>query len=159
MASFRFEYFENVITKHHLKKVTWQQAALSAFSSKLDNNKASIESVRQIDEDTIEIVKRITNKKNWLYKLGLEQYGVKERVIINRKEKSVAIDRMDIQWRREGPFVGRRDLFLVNNDEENKLNFIRHDLWVSKLLKIDFQLMSNYAAWRYRRAFKAVPTA
>ena len=33
MTSFRFEYYENVITKHHLKNVQWAQAAQWSFEN------------------------------------------------------------------------------------------------------------------------------
>ena len=59
MSSFRFEYHENVITKHHLgKKLDWTQAARSAFNHDLAAKNVSVCHVKQIDADTTEIVKR-----------------------------------------------------------------------------------------------------
>lgn len=59
MSSFRFEYHENVITKHHLgKKLHWSQAARWAFTNNLARKDTAICHVRQIDADTVEIVKR-----------------------------------------------------------------------------------------------------
>ena len=59
MSSFRFEYHENVITKHHLgKKLDWSQAARWAFTNSLGRKDTAICHVRQIDANTVEIVKR-----------------------------------------------------------------------------------------------------
>jgi hypothetical protein len=59
MSSFRFEYHENVITKHHLgKKLDWSQAARWAFTNNLGRKDTAICHVRQIDANTVEIVKR-----------------------------------------------------------------------------------------------------
>lgn len=72
MVSFRFEYYENVITKHDLKNVTWTQAAKSCFNNNLDNNDVTIASAKMLDNDTIEIIKRKDQNKGWLYKLGFD---------------------------------------------------------------------------------------
>lgn len=86
MTSFRFEYYENLIFKYHLKNLAWTQAAKSAFSHDLNKSNVTIASVRQIDEDTIEIVKRKDRKESFKYKWGFDQQDIGERVIINRKE-------------------------------------------------------------------------
>jgi len=57
--SFRFEAHENVITKHHLgKRLHWSQAARWAFTNNLGRKDTAICHVRQINPDTVEIVKR-----------------------------------------------------------------------------------------------------
>jgi hypothetical protein len=57
--SFRFEAYENVITKHHLgKKIHWSQAARWAFANNLNRKDTTVCHVRQVDSDTVEIVKR-----------------------------------------------------------------------------------------------------
>mmetsp|Transcript_32625 Transcript_32625/g.24097 ORF Transcript_32625/g.24097 Transcript_32625/m.24097 type:complete len:158 (-) Transcript_32625:45-518(-) len=155
MASFRFETWENVITKHHLSKVSWTQAAKWAFFHKLAHNDVTIASIKQIDEDTVEIVKRRDINKNWLYFWGADQFGQYERVIINRKDQSTAIDRMDINWKVDAPFLGRRDLFYPEKSKENTLAFVRHDLWVSKIFKFHYQTWTLYSAWSYKRGFKS----
>ena len=58
MASFRFETYENVIAKHTLSKTTWSQAAQFAFAQNLNKRDYTIARVRQIDADTVEIIKR-----------------------------------------------------------------------------------------------------
>ena len=93
--TFRFEYYENVISKHHLSKVDWRQAAHWAFANNLAKPDTSIASVKMIDEDTVEIVKRKSQNKSMLFKMGFDQLGLYERVIINRKDASVAVDCMD----------------------------------------------------------------
>lgn len=72
MNSFRFETYENVITKHTINKTEWTQPALWAFYDKLNNSDVTIASARMIDADTVEIVKRIDQNKSLLYKLGLD---------------------------------------------------------------------------------------
>ena len=48
-----------MITKHHLgKKVNWTQAARWAFDNDLTKKNVTICRVRQLDADTVEIVKR-----------------------------------------------------------------------------------------------------
>ena len=59
MTGFRFEYYENVITKHNFKKMDWTKPAQWAFTHELLCPNTSIASIRMIDEDTVEIVKRI----------------------------------------------------------------------------------------------------
>jgi hypothetical protein len=59
MNSFRPETLENVITKHTISKVEWQQPAIWAFKDKLKHPDVTIASIKMIDEDTVEIVKRI----------------------------------------------------------------------------------------------------
>ena len=72
MVSFRFEYYENVITKHHMRNTDWQKAAKSAFSRNFQNKDVTVASIRQIDEDTIEIIKRKDQNKSYLFKLGFD---------------------------------------------------------------------------------------
>lgn len=98
----------------------------------------TVASVKQLDADTLEIIKRIDQNKTFLFKMGFDQRGLFERVIINRKEKSVAIDRMDINWWIKEPFLGRRDLFFPDKKTDGKhLAFVRHHFWMHKLLKFE----------------------
>ena len=165
VLTFRFEYYENVVTKHHLKKIDWRQAAQWAFYNKLNSADTTIASVKQIDEDTVEIVKRVDQNKNMFFNLGFDQRGLYERVIINRKDNSVAVDRLDANWWQPKPFLGQRDLFYVETKDKeailndsatssnNRLAFVRHNYWVPKLMKFDLQLWSNFSASSYKRAF------
>ena len=84
--AFRFEYYENVINKHHLNKVDWRKAALNQFHNMLDKADVTIASVKMIDEDTIEIVKRIDQNRSYKFNIGGDQLGLYERVYINRKD-------------------------------------------------------------------------
>ena len=120
-----------------------------------------------LDNDTVEIVKRKDQKLGFFYKnLGWDQRGLYERVTINRRENTVAVDRMDANWWISEPFLGQRDLFYVEEaDKEAILNgtatnsrlaFVRHNFWLHKLLKLDVVLWSNLSAMSYKRAFKGV---
>ena len=113
MNSFRFETYENVITKHHLgSSLNWVQGARWAFLNRLNDANTTVCSVRQIDADTVEIIKRRDQNLGFAYKyLSMDQKGVYERVTINRKERTTAIDRMDASWWQSEAFIGRRDLF------------------------------------------------
>ena len=88
--------------------------------------------------------------------MGFDQRGLYERVTINRKDKTVAIDRMDVNWWFKEPFMGRRDLFFPDAKDERRLSFVRHQFWLHKLLKFNAQSLSNFAASSYRRAFRKV---
>lgn len=91
---------------------------------------------------------------NWL---GLDQKGLYERVTINRKARTTAIDRMDANWWHENAFIGRRDLFYMEARGEGpeQLAFVRHDFWLFKLKKFGVQLFSNWDAMAYKRAFRS----
>ena len=78
-----------------------------------------------------------------------------QRVIINRKEQSVAVDRLDINWLHDQPFLGRRDLFMTGKQDPNSLDFIRHSFWLFKLLKLQEVMCSNWSACYYRMQFRA----
>ena len=74
LGGFRFETYENVISKHHLKKCSWSQAAQWAFLNGTNNlGKVSIASVKMIDADTVEIIKRTDQNKGMMYKMGMDQ--------------------------------------------------------------------------------------
>lgn len=156
MSSFRFEYYENVITKHNIKNAHWTQVAKYAFLNQLHNSDVTVAAVRQIDEDTIEIIKRKDFNKSFLFKMGFDQRGIFERVTINRKDQSTAIDRMDINWWIAEPFIGRRDLFYPDPKYEGKqLAFVRHNFWLHKFLKFEVQALSNFSAFSYKRAIRS----
>ena len=165
---FRFEYYENVLNKHHLNKIDWRQAATWSFYNNLNKHNYTIASVKMLDDHTVEIVKRKEPKTSWLYSLGLDQTGTFERVTINRKELSVAVDRIDSNWWIEGPFLGQRDLFYVSKADQEaimdgtrkdlRLTFVRHNFWLHKVYKLNTCLWSNFSAWSYKRAFKSQST-
>ena len=99
---FRFEYYENVISKHHLNNISWKQAAEYSFLTDQYKNgmifgkgEQTICNVRMVDDDTVEVIKRRNPGKPWFYKWGVDQLGVFERVTINRKECTVSVDRID----------------------------------------------------------------
>ena len=69
MNSFRFETYENVVTKHHLGSgLNWAAGARWALLNKLDNANTTNCSVPQIDEDTMEIVKRRDQNMGYAFK-------------------------------------------------------------------------------------------
>ena len=90
--------------------------------------------------------------------LGLSQEGMYERVTINRKERTTAIDRMDANWWQPNAFIGRRDLFYqeARGDEGSpeQVTFVRHNFWLPVTNKFFVQLWSSWDAMGYKRAFK-----
>lgn len=59
MSSFRFETYENAVVKHHLSgNLSWTQSARWAFMNNLNDKDTTVCHVKQIDADTVEIVKR-----------------------------------------------------------------------------------------------------
>ena len=161
MNSFRIEAYENVITKHHLgAQLNWWQGARWAFLNGTGTDKTTICSVKQIDADTIEIVKRKDQNLGMFYRyFGSDQQGLYERVTVNRKEKTTAIDRMDANWWHSEAFLGRRDLFYLekrgsDDSAPEQMTFVRHDSWIPKAKKFGVQLYSNIDAMSYKRAFK-----
>lgn len=69
MVSFRFEYFENLVTKHHLSAgLQWEQAAKWAVANKNKDSNTLVCSVKQLDADTVEIVKRTDQNLGLLYR-------------------------------------------------------------------------------------------
>ena len=156
MASFRFETYENVFVNHTLSKVNWTQAAQWAFLRNLDKRDWTIASVKQLDDNKIEIVKRRDFNKSLMYKLGLDQQNIYERVIIDRTDKSVALDRLDINWLKDEPFLAKRDLFLPSKrGGETSMDFVRHLFWVHKMSKMCEVMCSHFCAWSYRRSFRS----
>mmetsp|Transcript_31166 Transcript_31166/g.47681 ORF Transcript_31166/g.47681 Transcript_31166/m.47681 type:complete len:109 (-) Transcript_31166:38-364(-) len=99
------------------------------------------------------------------FKFGFDQTGLYERVVINRKDKTVAVDRMDANWWIPEPFLGQRDLFYMDNkdreayldgsDKKMRLSFVRHNFWYHKIYKIPVVMWSNISAWSYKNAFKS----
>ena len=55
---FRFEYYDNIVTKHKMNKVSWQQAASWAFNHNLGRANYTVASVKMIDDNTVEIIRR-----------------------------------------------------------------------------------------------------
>ena len=160
MNSFRFETYENVVTKHHLGSgLDWRAGARWAFNDKLGDASTTVQSVRQIDADTVEIVKRRDQNLGMGFRwLGQDQQGLYERVTINRKERTTTIDRMDANWWQSEAFIGRRDLFYPESRGENgpeQVAFVRHNFWLFKLSKFGVQLWSNWDAMGYKRCFKS----
>jgi len=153
MVSFRFEYFENLITKNYVKGADFEKASKWAIQDHFGDADWTVASVRQVDPDTVEIVKRRDANKSYLYKMGFDQFNLYQRVTVNRKDNSVAIDRMDANWFRESPFIGRRDLFYPG-EKQGKLTFVRHDIWIWKPLHFHYIMWANWAAWSYKGAFK-----
>ncbi len=166
MASFRFEYHENLITKHHLgKALHWTQAARYAFDRHASNKAASIVAVRQVDADTVEILKRIDQNLGASYwYLGTTQKGLYERTTINRKTQAVSIDRLDGSWWHAEAFVGRRDTFYPEDREEGnskngQLAFVRHDFWVPFYSKFFARQFTFASAYSYKSGIKSASAA
>ena len=115
--------------------------------------------VRQTDP----LKKRKDQNKGFFFGWGWDQLGLYERVIINRKNCSVDIDRMDINWWISEPFLGQRDSFYLEDSEKaeilagtkpSKMTFVRHNFWMFKLYKLNTVFMSNFSASSYKSAFK-----
>ena len=145
VLTFRFEYYENVINKHHLNKVDWRQAAQWAFMNNLNKADYTIADVQMLDNDTVQIIKRRAQNRGFFYNLGFDQRGLYERVIINRADNTVSIDRIDGNWWKEQPFLGQRDYFYIESADRqaildgsaksSRLAFVRHNFWLHKLYK------------------------
>ena len=165
MASFRVQTHENCVVKHHLdKNIKWSQPARWAWNNHLGQAGWSVQSVKQLSPDVVQIVKRKDQNFGFWYKyFGSDQQGFYERVTIDRKNNTVAIDRLDGNWVEAEPFIGRRDYFYFEQrDEDNSkmngyLTFVRTDFWLAKLLKTQFNILSHYSAWSYKRQFKNTP--
>lgn len=151
-ASFRFEHYENLISKHHLKGCDWKQSAHFAFLDKLNRPEWTIARVQPIGEDQVEIIKRRDCNKSMLFKLGFDQHNIYQRVVINRKDETTSVDRFDMNWHKDQPFVGRRDLFYKEDD--GRFAFVRTDVWSFKGFNPELKLASIYHAWTYKKAFK-----
>ena len=158
MVSFRFELNENLVTKHHLGSgLAWESAAKWAMLHQNNASDVTVCSVKQIDADTVEIVRRKDTNFGVFYRwFGSDQQGLYERVTINRRNRQTAVDRIDGNFWAEHPFMGRRDLFYMEarNGGDEKLTFVRHDFWVPKLSSFGLQLYTNVDAMLYKRSFK-----
>ena len=94
-----------------------------------------------------------------MYKWGHDQEGVYERVIVNRAENTVVIDRMDSNWWHDNIFLGQRDLFYVEDvDKEailegtakqSRLAFVRHNFWKHKFYAYNTDIRSHFSSWSY----------
>ena len=70
------------------------------------------------------ILKRREKKEPWGFNLGCDYEDVFERVVINREDKTVAIETFNRnKWYKE-PFVARRDFFTPLDTEPNHLFLI-----------------------------------
>lgn len=67
------------------------------------------------------------------------------------------MDRIDGNFWADHPFMGRRDLFYMEsrNGGPEKLTFVRHDFWLSKLLSAPARAYTSVDAWLYKSAFKS----
>ena len=124
----------------------------------LNSGDRTICSIKQLDADTVEIVKRKDQNLGIFYRyFGLTQKDFYERVTISRKDKSTAVDRLDGNWWQEDAFVGRRDLFFpeTRDGSTEQMAFVRHDYWLFKPSVFFTRTWSNLSAFSYGRAFKA----
>ena len=150
---FRVETHENVPIKGRMRKdVTFRGAGAASFLDKLQNDKAHVCRVRHLENGDLEVVKRFIRNKGLKYKLGFDSEEFFERVLINVKDQTVAVDRMDKNWFVTGPFLGRRDLFCFLPGEE-RMQFFRHIFWIPKVQKFWELYKFPFAKSRYNRAF------
>lgn len=164
--SFRFETHSNVVTKHHLgSKLHWSQAARWAFLNHNEHKDWTVVHVKQIDADTVELVRRRDQNLGLFFRyFGTTQKGFYERVTVNRKTQQTAIDRIDGNWNNDEPFLGRRDLFYVEDRENHsnangQLTFVRHDFWLPSANKFGEMMKSHFAAWSFKRSFGSTPAS
>ena len=148
---FRFETHLNTPLKSRLSKVTLEMAAKYGLMHDLANSKTHIKSVEQ-KGDVLIIIKQIETKRGWLYDtFGVPKKGWLEKVTIDRKEKSVAIDAYEQYWCiQSGPYVWKRDMFMVRDDEPGKMTFVRHYFWINQLSKLYAQSLFDLSSWRLR---------
>ena len=81
----------------------------------------TVASTRMVDNDTVEIIKRVDQNKSLMFKWGFDQLGLYERVIINRKENTVSVDRLDANWWIPQPFLGQRDHFYIEREDKSAM--------------------------------------
>ena len=121
--SFRLETRLNAPIKGNMKGVQWEQAAKYGLLHDLSDKKVNIASVKQ-DDICLTIIKRIDTKKGFWYNHGFPQKGFFERVVFNRKEKTVVIDSFEDKWNvKTGPYMWSRDLYWPDEEVPNKLVF------------------------------------
>ena len=144
----RTETHLNVPLKTKMKGLTWEQAVKYAMLHDLNYKGTHIVKAKQ-DGDRLILIKRIPTEKNWYYKLGFRQRGWYERVIIDRKDQSVAIDSFD-NHHISGINSYKRDLFFPREDEPGKLIFVRHHHWINQIARFYHQFMFGYTSWRMK---------
>ena len=85
--SFRVQTHENCVVKHHLaQNIHWSQPAAWAFKHHMGESKWTVHSVKQLNADTLQIVKRRDQNFGIFYRLfGSDQQEFYERVTIDRK--------------------------------------------------------------------------
>ena len=87
--------------------------------------------------------------------------GLYERVIINRKEGTTVVDRIDANWWIAEPFLGQRDLFYTETRENcaPKTAFVRHNFWMWKPDAMLNQLTTHFTSLSYSSAFNRTKVA
>ena len=59
---------------------------------------------------------------------------------------TTAVDRIDANYWIPEPFLGRRDLFMPDSKNPKALSFVRHDLWVKKIIAPKIRFLTNFSA-------------
>ena len=149
--SFRFETHLNVPLKSRMKKLSLEQAAKYGILHDLADSKRHIKSVTQ-DGDEVVILKQIDTERGWCYDtFGSSKKGWYERVTINRKEQTVAIDEYERHWTaKDGPYVWKRDLFMQRSDDSDRLTFVRHYYWINQLARFYHQSLFALTSMRLK---------
>ena len=150
MQSIRVETHENVISKNLIKGVSWEQSALASFKSNADKSNWRLYSIKQTGPDTVEVIRRRNFKIGFFDRMGLTStQNVYQRVTIDRKERTTAVDHFNLNYFYKEPFVARRDLFL--EQDEHALAYVRHDIWLFKLFKLQSRIGSSFQTWAFKK--------
>ena len=112
--------------------------------------------VRLTESDLARIVKRVIRENDMTEIFGFgkkrkerkEKEGIEDKMREEIRNFNWATpfaepsqnDRMDGNWWHEKPFIGRRDLFYIENRDgtshaDGQLTFVRHEFWLSTLKK------------------------
>ena len=159
----RVETHEHVVLKARLRKATYENAAKEVLQGPKRAND-DIVWAGQSSPDEFVIVRRHKDpfkKPLFFYTLARPHTHVYERVIVNRKNRSVAIDYMNMNVYHSTPFVQSRDLFYEGSsplkpDREEKskgMNFVRHIFWVNKLKAYLAEAKLTGAKMKYNSLF------
>ena len=150
----RVESNQHTPLKSTMRKLSWTQAAKYGVLHDQKNKKVHMADVKQ-DGDTLTIIKRIDTTKNWLYMMGWPKKGFYERVIVNRKDQTVAIDSFEAYYFIEsGPYMCTRDLFFHREDSPNKLFLVRHMYWINQFKRYYHMFWFGAKSWNLKRKIK-----
>ena len=163
---FHFETHEHVVLKARLRSASYAKAAAHALQAPAHADQ-DIVWASQPSPDELVIVRRAKDpfsKPYFYHRFGRPHHGVYERVVVNRKTKSVAVDTMDTSFYFPEPYVATRDLFYEGDSPLTPgagegagagtgMNFVRQMYWVCKPSAYLAEAKLSLAKMKYNRLF------